>query len=88
MTELDFGSTYTRRLPVYILVGRGDSMVGTPIQAVEQGIHLLRSELLNQPEAVEQLWISVITFATKARQVVSLTPITKCSPCAVSRRPL
>jgi uncharacterized protein YegL len=84
MNELDFGSTYTRRLPVYILVGCGDSMAGAPIQAVEQGIHLLRNELLEQPEAVEQLWISMITFATHARQVVPLTPIMRFSPPVLS----
>jgi uncharacterized protein YegL len=82
--ELDFGSSYARRLPVYFLIGTGNSMRGNPIQTVEEGMRELHGELLSQPQAVEQVWMSVITFASNANQVSPLTTITQFSIPALS----
>jgi uncharacterized protein YegL len=66
-------------MPFYVVVGCGDSMIGAPIQAVQQGIQALHTELLSQPEALEQVWISLITFADRAEQLVPLTSLTAFS---------
>jgi uncharacterized protein YegL len=81
---IDFGSTDVRRMPVYLLLDVSGSMSGAPIQAVEQGVQLLHNELLNQPQAVEMVHLSVITFASSANQVVPLTPITSFTPPPLS----
>jgi len=72
MTEVSPGM---RRLPVYLLLDCSGSMFGEPIEAVRQGISLLRSDLQSDPQALETVWLSVITFESDARQVVPLTPI-------------
>jgi uncharacterized protein YegL len=77
---MDFGEENTRRMPVYLLLDVSGSMTGAPIQAVEQGVQLLQNELLNQPQAVELVYISVITFASAANQIVPLTPLTSFTP--------
>jgi len=64
-----------RRLPVYLLVDCSGSMAGEPIAAMEMGIRALLSELKNDPQAMETVWLSVITFSSTAEQVVPLTDI-------------
>jgi uncharacterized protein YegL len=78
--SLDFGSPTTRRMPIYILIGCGDSMIGTPILAVEQGVQLLQNELMNQPQAVEMVHMSVICYSTYVDQKVPLTSIMEFKP--------
>lgn len=73
---LDFGSSYTRRLPVYFLICTGDGMAGNPILNVQDGLHTLHKDLLEQPQAVEQVWISLITYATQSVQAIPLGPVT------------
>ena len=84
MTDDIFGGTPTRRMPVYLLLDVSGSMAGAPIMAVEQGVQLLHNELLGQPQAVEMVHLSIITFASTANQVVPLTPITSFSPPPLS----
>lgn len=84
MTEIDFGSSDVRRMPVYLLLDVSGSMSGAPIMAVEQGVQLLHNELMGQPQAVEMVHLSVITFASSANQVVPLTPISSFAPPALS----
>jgi uncharacterized protein YegL len=62
-------------MPVYLLLDVSGSMSGAPIMAVEQGVQLLHNELMGQPQAVEMVHLSVITFASSVNQVVPLTPI-------------
>ena len=64
-----------RRLPVYLLLDCSGSMNGEPIEAVRQGIKHLLSELRGDPNALESVWLSVITFDSVARQVVPLTEL-------------
>lgn len=65
----------TRRLPIYLLLDCSGSMVGEPIEALKQGLTLLSTELKGVPQAVEQAYLSVITFDSTARQVVPLTEL-------------
>ena len=83
MTEDIFGGS-SRRMPVYLLLDVSGSMTGAPIAAVEQGVQLLHNELLAQPQAVEMVHLSVITFASSANQVVPLTAITSFAPPSLS----
>ena len=64
-----------RRLPVYLVLDCSESMVGDPFQAMNNGLNLLVSELRSNPLALETAAISIITFASKARQVLPLTDL-------------
>lgn len=68
-------SDYIRRLPVYLLLDCSGSMYGERLEAVKQGIRSLISELRSDPQALETAYISVITFASTAEQVVPLTEL-------------
>lgn len=68
-------TTQVRRLPVYLMVDCSGSMAGEPIVAMEAGIRGLVSELKDDPQALETVWLSVITFGSTAEQVVPLTDI-------------
>jgi len=63
----------SRRLPVYLVLDTSGSMSGAPIDAVREGIRLLVSQLRRDPQALETVHVSVITFDSNARQVVPLT---------------
>lgn len=69
-----------RRLPVYILADTSGSMAGDSIEGVNQGMRLLYTELLGDPQASETAYISVIEFSTDAQQVIPLTVIQDFSP--------
>jgi uncharacterized protein YegL len=84
MSGIDFGSADTRRMPVYLLLDVSGSMSGPAITAVEQGVQLLHNELLGQPQAVEMVHLSVITFGSSANQIIPLTPITSFTPPPLS----
>lgn len=74
--SIDFGSTDSRRMPLYFLIECGDSMRGDPIREVAQGVNLIHNDLAGNPQAIEHVNISVITYSTYAQQIVPLTPIT------------
>jgi len=65
----------TRRLPVYLVLDCSGSMTGAPIEAVRQGMKTLLGELKSDPQALETVYLSVITFDSSARQVVPLTEL-------------
>ena len=71
----DADDSYTRRLPVYILVDCSGSMAGEPIAAMQMGIKALISALQEDPQAVDTVWLSIITFDSDAEQVLPLTDI-------------
>ncbi len=75
-----FGGSHARRLPVYLVIDVSSSMSGEPIASVNQGIQLLYNELLSNPQAIETVWISIITFSKDAKQVVPLTELTRFTP--------
>lgn len=64
-----------RRLPVYLVLDVSGSMTGEPIAAVQAGVDLLKSSLLQNPHALETAYLSVITFSETASQVVPLTEL-------------
>ena len=66
-----------RRLPVYLLLDTSGSMSGKPIEAVQNGLATLRSALNNEPQALETVHLSIITFDDTARQVIPLTELSQ-----------
>lgn len=71
---------FVRRRPVYLLLDTSSSMRGAPIQAVQQGVHMIHNELLNNPHALETVYLSVITFASVAQQIVRLCSVEEFKP--------
>lgn len=66
-----------RRLPVYLLIDVSGSMSGEPIEAVKNGLQIMQSALRKDPHALEQAFISLITFETTVNQLVPLTEVYK-----------
>jgi len=66
-----------RRLPVYLVVDCSSSMRGEPIDAVKEGIRMLVSNLRRDPQALETVHLSVLTFATTVTQVVPLIDLSE-----------
>lgn len=64
-----------RRLPVYILADCSGSMSGKPIESIKAGISALHSELMVDPQSIESVWMSVITFGKEACQIIALTEL-------------
>ncbi len=69
-----------RRLPVYFLVDVSESMVGEPIQQVQDGMRTIIQELRTDPYALETVYVSIIAFAGKAKQISPLTELFKFYP--------
>ena len=69
-----------RRLPVYFLVDVSESMVGEPIQQVQEGMRAIIQELRTDPYALETVFVSVIAFAGKAKSLSPLTELYKFYP--------
>lgn len=69
-----------RRLPIYFLIDVSESMVGEPIKYVENGMRDIILELRSDPYALETAWVSVITFAGKAKTLVPLTELYQFYP--------
>lgn len=66
-----------RRLPVYLLLDSSGSMVGEPIEAMQQGLQAFVTALNEDPQAIETVWLSVLSFSSVAEQLVPLTDITQ-----------
>lgn len=64
-----------RRLPVYLVLDTSGSMYGEPIESVKNGVQTLISTLRSDPYALENAYISIITFNTTAQQVIPLTEL-------------
>ena len=69
-----------RRLPVYLLLDVSGSMTGEPITAVQNGVQTMVSALMDEPQALETAYLSVITFSNSARQLIPLTELTQFTP--------
>lgn len=61
-----------RRLPIYFLIDVSESMVGEPIEQVQEGIATIIQELKTDPNALETVWLSIIAFAGKSRIITPL----------------
>lgn len=64
-----------RRLPVFLLIDCSESMAGPAFQAVHDGLVAMLTELKSDPHALETVWLSLITFSSRARVAVPLTDI-------------
>lgn len=71
-----------RRLPIYFLVDVSESMVGTPIGQVQEGMRTIIQELRVDPYALETVFVSIIAFAGKATVLSPLTELYKFYPPA------
>lgn len=69
-----------RRLPVYFLIDVSESMVGEPLEQVQEGIGTIVKELRADPYALETVWIGLIAFAGKAKKILPLTDIIQFYP--------
>lgn len=61
-----------RRLPIYFLIDISESMIGDPIEQVQDGIATIIKELKTDPYALETVWISIIGFAGKSKTITPL----------------
>ncbi|WP_290235080.1 TerY-C metal binding domain-containing protein [Bacteroides acidifaciens] len=69
-----------RRLPIYFLVDVSESMVGTPIEQVQEGMRTIIQNLRVDPYALETVFVSIIAFAGKAKVLSPLTELYKFYP--------
>ncbi len=68
------------RLPIYLLLDCSGSMAGEPVAAMEMGLRALLADMRNDPQALETVWLSIITFSSSAEQVIPLTEISNFHP--------
>ncbi|MDO4586308.1 MAG: TerY-C metal binding domain-containing protein [Planctomycetia bacterium] len=64
-----------RRLPIYFVLDCSESMVGEAFDGMKKGLKSLLAELTRDPAAMELAYLSVISFASSAKQVVPLTEL-------------
>ncbi|NLR77427.1 TerY-C metal binding domain-containing protein [Chitinophaga eiseniae] len=69
-----------RRLPIYFLIDVSESMVGEPIQQVEEGLSTVIQALKADPYAIETVWVSILVFAGQAKTLVPLQEIIQFYP--------
>lgn len=76
-----------RRLPVYLLLDCSESMAGQPLESLEKGVASMLMALRKNPYAMETVFLSVITFDAKARQLIPLSEIYTIAPPRLALRP-
>lgn len=64
-----------RRLPIFLVIDVSESMIGTPLRAMQEGISRLISELRTDPHALETVHLSVIAFAGVAKTLAPLVEL-------------
>ncbi|MBC7553309.1 MAG: VWA domain-containing protein [Taibaiella sp.] len=64
-----------RRLPVYFLLDTSGSMYGEPIQALNNALSGMVNTLRTDPQALDSLWLCVITFDREIKELVPLTEL-------------
>lgn len=69
-----------RRLPIYFLIDVSESMVGEPIEQVQDGIASIVTELKTDPYALETVWLSIIGFAGQSKVITPLQDIISFYP--------
>ncbi len=69
-----------RRLPIYFLIDISESMVGEPIQQVEEGLATIIKELKTDPYSIETVWVSILVFAGQPKTLVPLQEIINFYP--------
>ena len=69
-----------RRLPIYFLIDVSESMVGEPIEHVQDGMSAIIKELRADPYALDTVWVSVIAFAGQAKTIAPLQEVVSFYP--------
>lgn len=64
-----------RRLPVYFLLDTSGSMYGEPIQALNNALSGMINNLRSDAQALDSLWICIITFDREVKEIVPLTEL-------------
>ncbi len=64
-----------RRLPIYFLIDVSESMIGNPIDQVQEGMAEIVKELRTDPYALETVHISIIAFAGRAKKLTPLVEL-------------
>lgn len=64
-----------RRLPVYFLLDTSGSMYGEPIQALNNALSGMVNTLRSDPQALDSLWISIVTFDREVKELMPLTEL-------------
>lgn len=64
-----------RRLPVYFLLDTSGSMNGEPIQALNNALSGMINTLRSDAQALDSLWICIITYDREVKEVVPLTEL-------------
>lgn len=64
-----------RRLPVYFLLDTSGSMYGEPIQALNNALTGMINTLRADAQALDSLWISIITFDREIKEICPLTEL-------------
>ena len=64
-----------RRLPVYFLLDTSGSMFGEPIQALNNALSGMINSLRSDAQAIDSLWISIITFGIDVKEISPLTDL-------------
>lgn len=64
-----------RRLPIYFLIDVSESMIGEPIEQIQEGIATIIKELKTDPYALETVWTSIIGFAGKSKVITPLQDV-------------
>ncbi|MFC3755892.1 VWA domain-containing protein [Chryseobacterium tructae] len=74
----------TRRLLAYFLLDTSGSMNGEPIQALNNGFSGLISMLRADPQAMDSLHLSVITFDREVKNIIPLTALANFYPMEIT----
>lgn len=64
-----------RRLPVYFLLDTSGSMRGEPIEALNNALSGMVNTLRSDAQALDSLWISIITYDREIKEVIPLTEL-------------
>src|SRR5690606_14120433 len=72
-----------RRLLAYFLLDTSGSMRGEPIQALNNGFNGLVNMLRTDPQAMDSLHISVITFDREVQNIVPLMDLASFQPVEI-----
>jgi len=69
-----------RRLPIFFVIDVSESMVGKPLELMEDGLESIVSSLRQDPQALETVFISIIAFAGKAKVLTPLIDLASFYP--------
>ncbi len=73
-----------RRLLAYFLLDTSGSMNGEPIQALNNGFNGLVSMLRTDPQAMDSLHLSVITFDREVKNIIPLVDLASFYPMEIT----